>query len=192
MQSRLTDVNTAVIKYRNLATAEIDDRNYGRAFGACYAINSVMPEKYQIKISTEEYEKITKTDIIFICNKCEKDTNKNDIKISERIGSLIQQLLIKQEKEKVWSCPNCEYENRLVTTKMKQTKFNQPHYLQVVPNPPERRDGMITRIGYHNKAEQWVWQILEELEFSLATWRDDYMKANREEFEENSNDDDLQ
>ena len=150
-----------------------------------------MPEKYQIKISTEEYNRITKMDVIVFCGKCEKDINKNDIKIIElSITGVLGVLGIKTVK--IWLCPACGYENRLVTTKMKQTKFNQPHYLQVVPDPPERRDGMLSRLGYHNRAEKWVWLILEELEFALATWRDDYMKQNREEFEENSNDDDLQ
>ena len=101
-------------------------------------------------------------------------------------------MILDKQYEKVWLCPGCGYKNRLASTKMKQTKLTQPHYLQVVPDPPQRHDGMLGRLAFHNKAEQWVWLILEELEFALATWRDDYMKQNRDEFEENSNDDDLQ
>ncbi len=166
------------------------DKNYARAFGATYAINAALPEKYQIKISTEKYEALIKTDVIVICGKCTKETNKHEIQVVELILTSVQNLILDQKTEKIWVCA-CGYENSLARTKMKQTKLNLPSYLQVVPEPPLRRDGLLGRLAYHNKAEQWVWLILEELEYSLTTFRDDYLKANKAEMGEFFTDDDM-
>ena len=166
------------------------DKNYARAFGATYAINAALPEKYQIKISTEEYEQLIQTDVIVTCDKCAKETNKNEIQVVELLLTSVQNLILNQKTEKIWVCA-CGYENSLARTKMKQTKLNLPHYLQVVPEPPLRHEGLLGRLAYHNKVEQWVWLILEELEYALTTFRDDYLKANRDELGENSMDDDM-
>lgn len=184
-------MNTAVIKYRNLATTELNEKNYSRAYGACYAINAVLPKKYQIRISTEEYEEVMRTSVIVICGNCDKEINRRDIEIAEVTLSTIQSLITNQVVEQIWVCLSCGHNNRLDTTRMKQTKLTQPHFKQVVPEPPKRRDGLNSRMGHHNKAEQWVWLILEELEYALATYREDYTKEHKDEFEENTRDDDL-
>lgn len=180
-----------MIKYRNIATTQLGERNYSRAFGACYAINAALPEKYQIHISTEQYEEAVKTNVLFVCGKCKIDCNKNDVKILELLLVPLQNLIINEKVEKVWFCTGCGAENVLARTEMKQTKLVQPSYTQIVPEPPQRRDGMLGRLDYHNKAEQWVWLCLEELEYALTTYRDDYMKANKAEFELTMGDDDL-
>ena len=149
-----------------------------------------MPAKYQVKISTEEYEEIVKADVIVVCGKCGKETNKNEIKIVGVLLTTIQQMITNQTIEQIWVC-TCGYENSLARTKMKQTKLVQPYYKQVVPEPPQRQDGLVSRLGHHNRAEQWVWLMLEELEYSLATYRDDYLKANKAEMGEIFTDDDM-
>ena len=89
MQSRLPDINTAFVKYRNIVTTHLEMNDYTACFGALYALNGLLPDEYRVKISTTEYNKLTKQDIFIKCGNCNLETEYNKIKVFDLIMPLI-------------------------------------------------------------------------------------------------------
>ena len=183
-QSRLPDVNTAFIKYRNIATSSLSSRNYDSLFGALYAINGMLPKEYRVKISTIEYNKLTKQDLFVTCNKCQTEIDFKAVQVFRLLMPLVETAITQVSTMKVWVCTACNYENKLLKTKMSQKTLQEPYFLKVVPKPPLRKDGLSDRSSYHRKVSQWAWGLLDELETQMAQFRDDNWKKPGDMYEE--------
>ena len=187
MQSRLTDVNSAAMKYRNVVIASLASKNYDNCFGALYALNGLLPKEYRVQISTIEYNKLTKQDIFIKCNKCNVELDFKSVQVFPLLMPLINSALSGNEYEKVWFCPACKHENKLLKTEMSQRVLKEPYFLKVVPKPPTRRDGLNDRSSYHRKVSQWVWGLDIELETQFAQLRDDNWKKPGSSYDEEFN-----
>lgn len=201
MQSYLPDINTKYITYARVVLSSLSSRKWSSCFGGLYSINALLPAKYRIDISTSKYNAITKEDTIAICNNCKSNCNHcinpepekegepkqrcraeinyDDIKIVDVLSSSTLLLITDSQTQKVWFCPNCKNENLLQNTHIIKSKNPEPIYITVLPEPPQRRDGILDRISYDRKAEQWVWNALNVLDERMARFRED--NWNREE-----------
>lgn len=172
-QSRLPDINTAFITYRRQVLSGLNSLNYDLTFGALYALNGLLPEKYRVTISTLEYEQKTRKDVFAICNGCKAQIDYKTIQVYTLLLKPIEQFIEQVEDEKAWDCNKCGYTNRLQQTEMIQTTLKEPYFLKVVPKPPMRKDGVMDRTKYHQKVKEWALTFLTELEERMAQFRDD-------------------
>ena len=169
-------------------------------FTAFYAYNALLPLDYQIRISTKEYNKITREDVYVECENCQEidPDNENekavmrqtrilykDLIIREKLLSSFESSLFEKDHIKVWKCPKCKKESNLEKTKFTQKVRKKPYYLKVVPEPPQRRDGIMDNKTYHRKISQWAGNFLAELAHQESKFREDYVpKDNEGESEE--------
>ncbi len=193
-QAMLPDLNTAYIKYRNLAIANLTSKNYGLCTTALYAINGLLPEDYRVKISTAKYNEMTIHKPSYTCYKCNKEINA--IEVFEKLTPMIVSVIAEESFNDTWSCPECGNDNSLEETDIVFDKLDKPYYLKLVPEPPDRKDGVIDRTAYHITYSKWAETMLIELESQMGKFRVDYREANRQSeeydidqnFEENDKD----
>lgn len=173
MQARLPDINTAFIVYRREAISSWKSRTYDSCFGSLNTLNGLLPKKYRVVISTKEYDNKTKQDLIACCTKCDAEIDFRSVQVFELIAPFTQSVINGNVKEKVWNCTECKKINHLDDTKIIQKVLQEPYFLQVVPKPPIRREGMMDRTRYHIKFSIWFWTVLGEIEQQMAQFRDD-------------------
>jgi len=175
------DVNTSAIKRRNEVSAGLDSHNYDKVFGALYCLNALLPEqheedgrqKYRITISDTLYEKFTKHVIIITCKQCQTETNFETIKVFELTPPMFIGFIAGSKTDKVWICPKCKKDNKLIDSDMLESIPKEPYFVRVMPKPPARQDGMQGRSSYDRKVTQWTWTFMQEWEASMAQFRDD-------------------
>ena len=179
MQSRLPDINTAFIKYRNEVIGAIKRLDFNQMHGSLNAINGMLPDQYQVTISTAKYEDLTRTDIQYLCKTCTANNKepveipKESIRVFELYPNAMQGLLYGGIKDQVWVCPKCLTTHRLKETDISVTKLQDPYFIGVVPNPPNRKQGLMDKLTFNDKTVAWGWQMLNELEHKMALFRDD-------------------
>ena len=69
----------------------------------------------------------------------------------------------------------------LNTTAISQTMLQNPTYLGIVPDPPERKNGLMDRMKFNIEIERWGWLLLNEEENKMAKFRDDNWNKGDEE-----------
>ena len=175
MESRLPDINTEFITYRNKAIASHSSKQYDTMFGSAYALNACLPKDYRVRISNTEYNDLIKQDILAVCGHCNTEFKYKDIHISNILVSSLLLLLTDKEYQKRWTCSSCKGINILSKTKLIQNIRKKPYFLQVVPEPPERKDGLLDRWSYHKEVSQWFWQFMDEIAFQESKFREEYV-----------------
>lgn len=180
----LPDLNTKwIINTREFLIA-IRSHNYPAMFGCLLTSNAMLPDKYQVKISNNEYNKLIKQDLSVICNHCNTETKHQDIDIQTILTNHSLSTITGQRTERVWHCNKCNKTNLLTKTRMIQDKMAEPYYLQVVPSPPTRKGTLTDRSEYHRIVEKWAWQFYSELEHQMSLYRIEY-RPKSDEVEEN-------
>lgn len=172
-QARLPDINTAFIVYRREVLSSLNSQRYQDCFGALNTLNGLLPEKYRVIISTEQFNEKTKQGIFALCTGCNKEIDYSTVEPFEVICTFLESAITRQKTKMVWMCPECKSENQVNHERMIKTKLQEPYFLRVVPNPPERKDGLIDRTNYHGLVSKWVWMAIGELEAQMAQFRDD-------------------
>lgn len=173
-QARLPDVNTAFIKWRNKIVTALEAEKYTAALGSLNNFNACLPKEYQVKVSTDLYnEKLQDEKLLVRCNHCSENIDYRTIKKMVIVCTPIEQLITSSSTKSVWLCSLCNGENLTTRSEFIRAKLPNPYYLGIVPDPPERKDGILDRVTYHRKIEHWAWTMLGELEFKAAQFRDD-------------------
>jgi len=147
--------------------------------GGLYSLNALLPVEYRVTVSTEEFDKLTKTNLFMICKHCSKESKDNEVKIIDSLLPYDIACIKRETTEKVWFCPGCKKSNKLANTVMKKEKIATYNYLHVMPEPPKRHDGLMDRRDYHRGMEIWTWTFMGELEERCGKLRHDFL--NREE-----------
>lgn len=176
-QARLIDVNTAAIQYRRLIISSLASQNYASIFGALYTLNAELPSEpvnYRITISTKQYYEKTKGMKIAVCTECSEETDFDNTIKREVMTSYLEQTITGNKYNRIWECPHCKKDCKITRTQFFDQVLQEPHFLQVVPHPPERRQGVMDRNKYHGEVEKWAWLFLGEIEQSIALWRQNY------------------
>ena len=164
-----------------MAIANLASEKYGQCTTALYAINALLPEEYRVKISNEEFEKYTKQYPIYACFRCKLESK--HISVFERITPLIEGILFGRPHDEFWTCPRCFIDNRLSQTDITQEVLDKPYFIKVVPDPPNRKDGLMDRTNFHNKFIKWAETLLIELESQLSKFRSDNWTKGGDDFE---------
>lgn len=189
-QSRLIDVNTAAIKYRNAIDEGLASQNYSKVFGACYSLNALLPnapendgrQKYRITISDLMYARFTHYDVMITCTECKEQTKFSEIHVFELSIPMIVQIISRPKSEKSWVCPSCHSLCVLSESDMTEKTLKEPYFLRVVPKIPKRSDGILDRTNYHQQVVQWVIRFRTEWEASMAQFRDDNWQKKGSEY----------
>ena len=187
-QAILPDLNSAYIRYRNLILEKISSKDWTLCFGALFAINGILPKDYQVTVSSIEYNKKTQTGLIMVCGYCTEDIKENDkvitrptehdskkVVIYNKLQDSVNQVLTGKKFIKLWDCPKCKKTNKLDKTEIIRTALQEPVHFQVVPNAPERKDGIAQRSNYDIDVEKWILQFLGELEYQMGKYRREYV-----------------
>jgi hypothetical protein len=175
-QARLPDINSAFQRLINKSLSSLESENYTACIGSLNGLNALLAKDYRVEINDAKYyEKITPHVYVF-CTGCQKKFERNEIKMETVIVPTIDRLISEQKTEKFWICTDCQFENRQLLTRMQKTENKQPQYLHVIPNPPKRRDGLMSRSTYHNNFKSWFWMFFDELQERMAQFRDDNWK----------------
>jgi len=156
--------------------------DYDKIFGSLNSWNALLPDdklesgkyKYRIVVSDIEYDKLTKVESEVLCNFCEKATDYIKIKIIDVQNRLIDSILSRETKSRVWECPKCHKDNKLKETRIYEDRIQEPYFLGVVPQYPRRKDGLQDRHAYERKVNQWAWNFIAELEEKSTAVRKDY------------------
>lgn len=203
MEAILPDLNTGYIKYRNKIIDSIDSGKILNAIGSLYATNGMLPKEHQIIIDDDLYNEKIKQTTIAKCNHCkseyprlddktkteERPTEHNfhDVRVYTIMIPLLASYVSGNEYDKVWKCSKCNKVNRLTRTKFIKTALQKPYFLQVMPNPPSRKDGLIDRQTYFKKIRKWAWSFLDELEYQMGEYRRNYVPKNSEFVDHDAN-----
>jgi len=171
VQARLPDINTSFIVYRREAINSWKVGNYDSAIGSLYAYNALLYPDYGVKVSTQAYNEKTDLATVAECNFCTEQTDYKTLDIINLLNPLVIGLVSNSEYEKIWCCPKCHKDNKLLETKIVHKVPQEPNFLRIVPKPPERKEGMTK---YHNKFSVWFWSTLDELEAEAARFRQEY------------------
>lgn len=180
-QARLPDINTAYIRYRNEAIWALKHKNYNVMHGSLNGINALLPVDYQVIISSIDYDQLAKAEITYQCNSCKEHIDKSKVYVFDLIPNSIEALVHGRAPNKVWKCVNCKNTNMLSNTSISQTILQNPTFLGIVPDPPQRKDGLMDRMKFNIEIERWAWLVLNELEFKMAKFRDDNWNKGDEE-----------
>lgn len=194
MEAILPDLNTGYIKYRNKILESVDSGKFLNAIGSLYAENGMLPKDYQVKINDDIFNDLIKHNTIVKCNNCtseyptvkdatkseERQTEHNfeDIRVYTSVLDSDLSFILGKDLDKLWLCPKCNKTNRLTASKFIKTALEKPFFLGVVPNPPQRKDGIDDKQTYYKKIRKWVWNFLDELEYKMGEYRRNYVPKN--------------
>ena len=176
-QARLPDINTAFIRYRSEVLVGMKKGDWDSMHGSLNGINGLLPQEYQVKISDAKYYELVKEDIEYECNSCKNnDGTPSNIPKEQIEGFTLYpdsvQLLL-GAVGKVWICPKCNKVQRLKDTNVVITKLENPYFLGVVPEPPNKKQGLMDKLTFEKKVGSGGGQMLNELEHIMALFRDD-------------------
>lgn len=144
-------------------------------FGSLFAMNALLPSKYRVHISTPDYETVMKDKekLMGICKYCENLTEEHALKPIRVLLNFVASYVTSEETRKVWVCIKCKKTNDLAETHFIQNKLENPSFMKVVPNAPQRHEGLMARNVWHQQIEAWSLQFLAEVEEQVAEFRDD-------------------
>ena len=180
-QAKLPDINNAWVRYRNYGLECIKERNYTGAIAAINEINALFPDNYRVEVNTEKFNRSVQDKITVTCEQCKKEINYVEIRFFELLLPTIEAVIIDRAFDVVWVCAECNHTNRRETTEMKRHEQKKPEYSQLIPEPPNRIEGIQGRTEYHNNMVKWFYDALEELDHQLGKYREEYQPEDSEE-----------
>ena len=175
MQASLPDINTQFKTDKTKAISSCDWQNWDDAIGCIYSINALLPENYQVTISTAKYIDEMKANLFGICGFCEHEIPEFDSipKYDVMLGKSVQ-LLLDKRSTKIWVCPDCHNENNLESTTTIIDKKQEPYYSKIIPRPPEYKQAFGGRTAYNRAMKDWFWNAMNELNHAMMKYRMEY------------------
>ena len=197
-QGKLPDLSSKYVYHLTRALNCLDRHDWLGASTGLHALNSVLPDDYQIKIDTIEYNKRIKTEIIYICNKVdctmqikelvnegtdEEHIESKEVRTENKIGELeffdlhagtFDAVFSGQKSSKVWVCPACDNVARVMDTTIVKPEMQQPFFLRIIPAEP-KKFGLERGINYEGQFKKWFANYYHELENSARDVRIEYV-----------------
>lgn len=184
----MIDINTAAITYRTKCLTALDKNQYRNCIGAIISLNSLLPEdsdtnKYRIIFDSDIYYQKIKDAYTIVCNFCTKETPHIETQIYDVNLSQQDQIILGYPTKKIWICKSCKKENNLSDSKIIRDTLQKPYYHRIVPEPPERKTGLLSQLHFHKHMVDWVWLCLNSLEDGFTKFRDDNWNKGNEQYE---------
>lgn len=173
MQSKLPDVNAAIVRHRSNALAALDRNDTYAAAISMSAINALLPDDYRVEENTSKYNSMIRGNSIINCKYCDEEQLYDHLKTFDLLLPFTEQIVSGKKYQKVWVCSSCKKINKFVNTKKITQQYERPFYVKVIPEPP-RQNGLISRLGFSEKFKKWFSIALEELEHQIGLYRADY------------------
>lgn len=175
---RLIDINTAAITYRRECLQALKIKRYRTCIGSILSLNALLPaddgdHKYRIVIDSSIHYDAVKQNFIIICTDCEKECPYYHIEFFDVNLIKQDQIITGIEKERIWLCSKCNFENKLLTSKIIRSSLQKPYYLRTLPEPPKSKQGLLSKLQFNRDMEDWVWLCLNAIEDGFARFRDD-------------------
>ena len=176
--SRLIDINTAAITYRNKCLIALEKKLYKTCIGCIKTLNSLLPEdqddiQYRIVFDDNEYKKVINSSDKIECPKCKEEYDYNSVQFQEISLPWAEQVISQEKETSIWFCTKCDKYNRLSQSEIIEDVIRKPFYSRFVPNPPINTQGLLSQINFHSDMVEWVWACLENLEDGFTRFRDD-------------------
>lgn len=191
MQSKLPDINAALVRYRSVAIESFDNDDDDMARMALGNMVALLPDKFKIVIDTDEYNEKIKENTFLVCPNCKKETvSDNVVRYKKRLSNIEQFLkatrnpppMTYEEKQydNVWCCGYCKHENRNEDTKLIEEKHSMPYYLGVIPEAPRRNHGdpLSDRLHFKQQFRNWFKIAFSEIESKIGIYRAEYISQN--------------
>lgn len=200
MQAKLPDINAALVRYRSVAIESFqngDDESARMALGNMVAL---LPDKFKVRVNTDEYNEKVKEKDFMVCLKCKKEIPYENIKREKKLLTNEEQFIKKcsknppltqedKEYDWIWNCPKCSHENRYADTELEKEKPSKPYYLGVIPEPPQRnfRNPLMDRMYFTQRFRDWFKTAFQEIESKVGIYRAEYSAQNqdKDDFGEN-------
>lgn len=173
LQSKLPDVNQAIVKHRGDAITGFLQKNYNMTIISLDSIIALLPEEYKVEVNTEKYEMLSKETNMIFCEECQEDIPRNIIKTFDLDFSYTMQIILNKKSRRVWICPKCDQVSDMEGSKFKTKKFQDPFYLKIIPSPPVRK-GLLNRHTFDSEFAKWFDIALSEIESQIGIYRADY------------------
>ena len=174
MQSRLPDINSAIVKHRTNALSAFSCGDYPSCIISLDAIIALLPDDYKIEINSEKYKEILADRKTIDCDKCKTENILNDVTQYDLELGWQEQILIGVKSQRVWICIKCDMLNEMQFKKIKIVKYNQPYYLGVIPFPPIRGRGISKRNSFESEFAEWFDIVVKEIEQKVMLFRSEY------------------
>ena len=179
MQSKLPDINAAIVRYRSKALDALE-RDQMETAAICFtAMNALLPDDYRIEINTIKFNELVKAKYTIICPSCNEEHLFGIIKPFDVILLDIERLITNNRTVKVWSCPTCNEQNDFLHSDRNTTQFEKPFFTRVAPEPPIK-NGLNGRLGYASSFHKWFEVFVNELEHQIGLYRADYQSQQEE------------
>lgn len=192
MQSKLPDINSAIVTHRNAMLRAYDRKDFEKIIISYRAINGLLPDDYKLEISTEKYKTEVKTKILIECPECNEASNLNEVKFLEFDLPQVEQILAGKQTDEIWFCPLCNARNLKKDTNTEEIEAKDPTYYKVIPHPPLRKS-ILDRPYFDLNCSNWLFIAIPELENQIQLYRAEYMASSGddsyEEAEEGEEDD---
>lgn len=184
MQSKLPDINSAIVTHRNAMLRAYDKKDFEKIVISYRAINGLLPEDYKLEISTQKYKTEVKVNITLECPKCKELSNLNEIKFLEFDLPEEEQVILGKKSNEFWFCPLCKEKNLKADSYTEEDEVKDPTYYKIIPNPPIRKS-ILDRPYFDLACSNWLFIAIPELENQIQRYRAEYMAtANTDDLEE--------
>jgi len=185
MEAKLPNINASFIYYRSQSVKAYTLRDYNMSALSLHNMNALLTEEYRIEINDKKYYEKIKEHTLFICNKCKSEIPDEQVSIKTVELPFLEQVLCQVSQHNVWICPECDNHNPQIDSDKKKLKREQPFYLKVIPNCPQKKANDIrTRSGFDGRFASWMANFSEELEHQIALYRQEYTRQHGEDMDE--------
>jgi len=194
----LPDISGRFNQWTAYANSQHEKRNYLGASAGLMNMNALLDEDHRVTVDTKQYNKQMNNDTLYCCNYCnmelkekvnsgeeneryeyrnvKREVSSSDVKVFDLRTLLIEDILTSKKSNKVWVCPHCQKQNKLLETDIIIPQREMPFYLGIVPESPKLHSGLQNRLGFHDGYSKWFHNFSEELEHALMIYRVDYIQ----------------
>jgi len=174
-QASLPDLNTLWLKWTDVCNNCLRQKDFKGAIAAVFHIIAVFGDENRVEINTPKYIQLTYEHLKVKCSSCHAELFRDDIDIRKLNTSFSVRVLTGIREISIWYCSQCKERNNLSETEFIQEKFKNPRYLGVIPEPPERKRGMVGLKDFENDTGNWVRLALDEVSNALGIERRTYV-----------------
>ena len=190
--SRLIDINTAAITYRNKCLIALEKKLYKTCIGCITTLNSLLPEDageivYRIVFNDDEYRKVINSADKIECPICKTEYDYTSVQFQPMSLPWAEQIISEEKETTIWICIKCNKPNRLSQSEIIEDVIRRPFYSRFVPNPPINKQGLLSQLNFHAEMVEWVWICLENLEDGFTRFRDDNWNKDKNALLDDSN-----
>jgi len=188
--SALPDLNTLWLKWTDVCNNCLRQDDFDNAIGATYHLNAVFGDENRVEINTEKYLQLTRQHIMVKCKSCHVEISKDDSEIIQITNTYTIQTITGEKETKGWHCSQCKVFNHLRDTEFIQERFKNPRYLGVIPEPPEKKQGIVGFKNYGHEVKNWCRLAHDEISYSFGIERREYVPKNeRDDMLDNADND---